>query len=290
MTAENLTKIEACLDRHRRERLQNDPFESVDWGASFCRWYPKVFAAAAAVVVLSASYVALAGTMRVVLASIHLLGVLSACAAAMGMLFHPAARIVWRALTGGTPVYDSLVARVAVNSRTIADLQAFPQLALDVYQRALSIEQKRLQGRQVMFWGTKISAATAVLWILKPAIDLSNGLGSVTVDMSRVMSDPWLALWGLLLVLAVVLLPRLYIETLKMHAEVLAAAIATAPSNVVPDVRASDERTGAEHPVRGDATRGTVEKHASVGSGAALAHRQQSAPPIAAALPDRTRR
>ncbi len=263
VTAENMTKIETCLDRHRRERLQKDPFESVDWGASLCRWYPKAFAAAVAVVVLSASYIAFAGTIRVVLASFHLLGILSACAAAMGMLFHPSARIVWRALAGGTPVYDSLVARVAVNARTIDKLQSFPLHALDVYQRALSIEQERLHGRQVMLWGTKISAATAALWILKPAIDLSNGLGSVTVDMSRVTGEPWLAPWVLLLVLGIVLLPRLHVETLKMHAEVLAAAIATAPSSLVPDARASDERTGAEHPMCGDAASGAVEKHAS---------------------------
>jgi hypothetical protein len=85
---------------------------------------------------------------------------------------------------------------------------------------------------------------SAVLWILKPAIDLSNGLGSVTLDMSRVMSDPWLALWGLLFVLV----PRLHVETLRMHAEVLAAAIATEQSSVVPEMRASDERAGAERP------------------------------------------
>jgi hypothetical protein len=147
-----------------------------------------------------------------------------------------------------------LDSRVAVSARTIADLQFFPLGALDVYRRALVIEHERLHGRQVMVWGTKISAVTAVLWILKPAIDLSHGLGSITVDMSRVMSDPWLAPCGLLLMLVMVLLPRLHVEALKMQAEVLAAAIATAPSCVVPDVRASHERAGAEHTISGDAT------------------------------------
>jgi hypothetical protein len=263
VTAKDLPKIEACLDRHRRERLQKDPFESADWFSSFCRLYPRTFGVAVAVAVLSASYDVFSGATRVVLASIFLLGLLAAGTAALGMLFRPLAQNVWRAFTGGTPVYDSLVARVAVSARTIADLQAFPRGALDVYRRALVIEYERLHGRQVMVWGTKISAVTAVLWMLKPAIDLSSGLGSITVDMSRVMSDPWLAPCGLLLMLVMVLLPRLHVEALKMQAEVLAAAIATAPSCAVPEVRASEDGAGAEHPMSGAAVPEAVEEHSS---------------------------
>lgn len=263
VSPDDLRGIEACLDRHRRERLQKDPFESVDWGASFCRMYPKAFGAALVVVVLSASYVAFTGTIRAVLASLFLLALLTAVAASVAMLFHPLARVLWRTLSGGTPLYDSLVARVAVNGRTIAELQTLPPGALDVYRRALVIEHERLHARQLMIWGTKISAVAAVLWSLKPAIDLSNGLGSLKIDTSQAMSEPWLALWGLILVLGVVLLPRLHVERLKMHAELLAGAIETKSRSVVTEVTPSEKHAVGEGSKSAEAAPGADDEDAS---------------------------